>query len=260
MRNTLDVYRPAQPGEGRPILLQIHGGAWILGQKEHQGLPLMNYLASRGWLCAAMNYRLSPAATFPDHIVDVKRAIFWLRQNAAEFGADPSFVALTGGSAGGHLAALAALTANAPEYQPGFEEGDTTVQACVPLYAPFDLVDRHRVQNDRSMERLLAEQVIKRPLAEARELWEAGSPLSRVHGGAPPFFVVHGTHDSLAYIAGSYPFVEALKGAGVAPLAFAEIPGAQHAFDIFMSLRSQLLARATHRFLMHAYTLQLRRA
>ena len=61
--------------EENPVLLQVHGGAWMIGEKEQQALPLMYHLASRGWLCVAINYRLSPRAAFPAHIIDVKKAI-----------------------------------------------------------------------------------------------------------------------------------------------------------------------------------------
>ena len=65
-RNLLDIYQPREPREGGfPVLLQVHGGAWIIGEKEQQALPLMYHMAQRGWLCVAINYRLSPKAAFP---------------------------------------------------------------------------------------------------------------------------------------------------------------------------------------------------
>ena len=89
----LDVYRAAHVATARcPTLLQIHGGAWILGSKNEQGIPLMLHLAARGWVCVSVDYRLSPRATFPDHLVDLKRAIAWIREHVAEYGADPDFV------------------------------------------------------------------------------------------------------------------------------------------------------------------------
>ena len=91
-RNLLDVYRPRDVPSGAPILLQIHGGGWVISNKNQQGKPIMLHFASRGWVCFAPNYRLSPRSTWPDEIVDVKRAIAWIKEHAHEYGADPSFI------------------------------------------------------------------------------------------------------------------------------------------------------------------------
>ncbi len=101
-RNRLDIWKRADlPDDaGAPVLLQVHGGAWVIGQKEGQAHPLMGHLADRGWVCVTINYRLSPRATWPEHIVDVKRAIAWTRAHIADNGGDPEFLAISGGSAG----------------------------------------------------------------------------------------------------------------------------------------------------------------
>ena len=141
VRHRLDVYHPREPGERRPMILQVHGGGWVSGRKQDQGLPLMTHLAARGWVCAAPNYPLSPKATWPEHLIALKRALAWVREHAEEFGGDPSFIAVTGGSAGGHLTAMLGLTGNDPRYQPGFEDADTSVQAAVPFYGAYDLAN-----------------------------------------------------------------------------------------------------------------------
>ena len=139
-RARLDIYRAKDVDlENAPVLVQVHGGGWTVGNKEHQGLLLMNRMAQRGWICVAMNYRLAPRHPFPAQIIDVKRAIAWTRANIAAYGGDPSYLVVTGGSAGGHLAALAALTPGEPEYQPGFEHADTSVAGCVPFYGVYDM-------------------------------------------------------------------------------------------------------------------------
>ena len=97
-----------------PVLLQVPGGAWAIGMRRPQAYPLLSHLADRGWVCVSIDYRVSPRNTWPDHIVDVKRALAWVKENIADYGGDPDFVAISGGSAGGHLAALAALTAERP--------------------------------------------------------------------------------------------------------------------------------------------------
>ncbi|MCC6763464.1 MAG: alpha/beta hydrolase, partial [Deltaproteobacteria bacterium] len=251
-RNHLDVYRPTN-GNGNgdrpyPILFQIHGGGWTIGQKDQQALPLMYHLAARGWLCVAANYRLSPRATFPDHLIDVKRALAWTKRHAVEYGGDPAFVVVTGGSAGGHLAALVALTANDPEYQPGFEDVDTTVQGCVPFYGVYDFLDRHGERGRASMAPFLQRLVMKSSPETHREAWEKASPIACVHAGAPPFFVIHGTHDSLAYVEDTRHFVSALRAVSRQPVVYAELPGAQHAFDVFHSRHSAYAVDAVTRF------------
>jgi acetyl esterase/lipase len=252
-RNRLDVYRPAGVRGPCPTLLQVHGGAWTIGQKDQQGLPLMYHLAARGWVCVAANYRLSPRATFPEHLIDVKRALAWIREHGVQYGADPEFVVVTGGSAGGHLAALVALTANDPEYQPGFETVDTTVQGCVPFYGVYDFLDRHGVRGKASMAPFLSRLVMKSSPDAARPAWERASPIARVHAGAPPFFVIHGTHDSLAFVEDTRHFVTALRNASRAPVVYAELPGAQHAFDVFHSPRSAYAVEAVTRFAEHTH-------
>ncbi len=82
------------------MLVYIHGGAWVIGDKRQQGIPMMHELVQRGWVCVSINYRLSPRATWPAHIVDCKRAVAWVRQHIAEYGGDPGFIAVSGGSAG----------------------------------------------------------------------------------------------------------------------------------------------------------------
>ena len=249
-RNLLDIYHPREPREGGfPVLLQVHGGAWMIGEKEQQAKPLMYHLAERGWLCVAINYRLSPHAAFPAHIIDVKKAIAWIRQNIAEYGGNPDFIAITGGSAGGHLSSLAALTPNRPEWQPGFEEVDTTLQAAVPFYGVYDFLDRYDIRPEMSMEDMIADRVMQCTRAENHELWDTGSPLSHVHADAPPLFVIQGTHDSLVWVEEARAFVSALQAVSEQPVAYAELPGAQHAFEIFHSVRTDHTVHAVGHFL-----------
>ena len=249
-RGLLDVYRRRDGVEKAPVLLQVHGGGWTVGDKEHQGIPLMLHMAARGWVCVAINYRLSPRDAFPAHLVDVKRAIAWVREHGASYGADPSFLALTGGSAGGHLAALAALTPNDPEYQPGFEHVDTTVQAAAPHYGVYDFAGVIGTKRSEQMRDLyLGPRVLfKDPRAELAE-FEKASPLARVNADAPPFLVIHGSTDSLVEVAQARAFVEALRAVSRQPVAYAELPGTQHAFDVFPSIRSAHVVRGVDRFL-----------
>ena len=258
-RNTLDVFHRRDVPANAPVLVQIHGGAWVIGKKEEQGRPLMLHMAAHGWVCVAPNYRLSPRAKFPDHIVDLKRALAWVQQHIAEYGGDPSFVAVTGGSAGGHLTALVALTQNDPEYQPGFEDADTTVAAAVPYYGVYDVTNELDTKYGRQRLRFLMERtVMQQKLADAPDLFAGASPLLRLDTTSPtdvpPFFVIHGAHDSLVPVREARSFVDKLRAVSAQPALYAELPGAQHAFDVFGSVRVAHVLRGTERFLraMHA--------
>ena len=256
-RNLLDVYVGKQRPQGAPVLLQIHGGAWInVSNKNHQGRPLMLHLASRGWVCVAPNYRLSPRATFPDHLVDVKRSLAWIRENIAAYGGDPGFVVITGGSAGAHLAALAMLTQNDREYQPGFEDADTSVEGFIGYYGVYDLTS-DRTMFERYRVRFLERMVMKQKLAEAREAWEKASPVHRAHEEVPPVFVIHGRNDTLAPVEDARAFVARLREVSQQPVAYAELPGSQHAFDVFPSIRTAHVIRVAERFADWVYSRHL---
>ena len=236
----LDVIAPAHPVSGAPVMIYVHGGAWMFGSKKEQGLPMLYELASRGWVCVTVNYRLSPKATWPDHIVDVKRAIAWTKEHVASYGGSPDrFIAISGGSAGGHLAALAALSPNDPEWQPGFEDADTSVDACVSLYGVLEMTGDPELAGSqgRALVSLLRHSVIKATLDRARVVYESASPIHRITADAPAFLVLHGTKDSLVPVGVARAFVDAFAEASAAPICYVELPGAQHAFDVLCSPR-----------------------
>jgi acetyl esterase/lipase len=249
-RNHLDIWRRVDlPADaGAPVLLQIHGGAWVMGQKLGQAHPLMAHLAERGWVCVTINYRLSPRSTWPDHIVDVKRAIAWVKATIVDHGGDPGFVAVTGGSAGGHLASLAALTPGLADYQPGFEDADTRVHAAVPFYGVYDFAGGSS-RAHRGLQRLLARRVLKTSPDDDRANWELASPVSHVGPDAPPFFVLHGTNDTVVPVEAAREFTARLRAVASRPVVYAELPRAQHAFDVLPSIRAHHTVHAVERFL-----------
>ncbi len=250
----LDIYRPN--GEGpqdrhvfpRPGILQLHGGDWSFGDKRAEGIPLLGHLAANGWVGMNVNYRLSPKVAFPAHLQDVKRAIAWYRQHAAEFGADPGFLCITGGSAGAYLATLAALTPNEARYQPGFENVDTRLRAAVPWYGVYDFTNRLGTWLPHEM-RMLERRVMQRTLADHPADFAAASPLDQVRPDAPAFLVVHGDIDTLAPVAEARAFTSALRAVSTAPVVYAELAGAQHAFDVFPSHRCARAVEAAAGFL-----------
>jgi acetyl esterase/lipase len=250
-RGLLDVYLPADGEVGNaPVLLQVHGGGWSIGNKDQQGIPLMHHLAAKGWVCVAINYRLSPRDAFPAHIIDVKRAIAWIREHIEEYGGNPDYIAITGGSAGGHLAALAALTAGDPAYQPGFEDADTSVEVAVPHYGVYDFAGSTGLRSaERLRDEFLAPRVLQKSWADAPQVFEAASPILRITADAPDFFVLHGKHDTLVPVDQARLFVDRLRATSKRTVVYAELPGAQHAFDLFPSIRSAHVVRAIDRYL-----------
>lgn len=250
----LDVTLPSAPvpggGTRRPALMQIHGGGWVLGDKREQGLPLLNHMAAQGWVGFNVNYRLSPAVAFPAHVVDLKRGLAWIREHADEYGIDPDFICVTGGSAGGHLTAMMGLTANDPRYQPGFEEADTGVAAAVPFYGIYDFTPHgHFGEDPEIFRRFLEPLVIQAFYDEEPEKFRDASPINHVHPDAPPFLVIHGDKDTLAPVEDARTFATALKAVSSQPVLYAEMQGAQHAFEVFPSVRSARVIEGVERFL-----------
>jgi acetyl esterase/lipase len=253
-RLKLDAYLPAEPSDSpRPAIIQVHGGGWVMGTRREQAIPLLNHLAANGWVGFSIDYRLSPWATFPDHVVDVKRAIAWVREHAAEYGVDPSFIALTGGSAGGHLTALAALTPGDGALQPGFESADTSVAAAVPFYGVYDMLDDDGLHAPAIFSWLLEPMVFKARRRNDPDRFRAASPRHRVHPGAPPFFVVHGERDSLVAVEDARRFAGDLRAVSHNPVLYAEMKGGQHAFDLIPTWRTVPVVEAIERFLSTVY-------
>lgn len=245
----LDVVAPATEGVNRPAIVQIHGGSWVMGDKREQGWPLLSHLAAHGWVCFNLNYRLSPGATFPDHLIDLKAGLAWIREHAMDWGIDPRFIAVTGGSAGGHLAALMALTANDVEYQPGFEDADTSVQAAVPIYGVYDFTGRLGTTRLPFWYRRLESQIMKAFRHEEPDKFRRASPIDRIHPDAPPFLIIHGDRDTLAPVQEARCFALELQKTSRAPAIYVELSGAQHAFDLFCSPRTAHTVAAVLQFL-----------
>jgi len=222
--NTLDVYR-RRSGEGRPlpILIHFHGGGYTGGRKSFESRPLILRFARSGWFCISANYRLRPAASFPDFVIDAKRVIAWARAHAAEYGADLERLVVAGSSAGAHLAAIVALTANDPAFQPGFEDAETSVSACVGLYGYYGRVD-----------------IGKTSLPS--------SPRDYVHAGAPPFLIAHGSQDTLVPSARGRELADQLRDVSGERVVWIELPGAQHSFDLVRSIRFDWLVDGIEAF------------
>ncbi len=238
-RHLLDVYRSHDVKPRSPVILQIHGGGWTVGAKDSQGRPLMNRLARAGWVCVAANYRLSPRGRWPDHLVDCKAALAWIREHIHEYGGDPTRVVVTGGSAGGHLSAMLALTQNDPGYQPGFEDADTSVTAAIPMYGAYDMVETFttfRSKLGRKIAGWVGAAVLGTTPDRDPGAYVDASPMAHIGPGTrqTPFLVVHGTVDNLVHVEQARRFAARLREAGC-DVTYVELVGAPHAFDVFHS-------------------------
>ena len=225
-RNLLDLYHHRSRPQGAPVMIHLHGGHYDSGHKNSQSLPLLYHLASQGWVCVSANYRLRPQAQHPDHLIDLKKIIAWVREHAHEYGADPSTLFVAGSSAGGHMAALAALTQGDPALQPGFEDADTSVTGAVYLngwYGPYFNGE------------------------------PGSSPHDHIGPDAPPFFVAHGDLDPLVPVTDARNFTDRLRQTSNAPVVYAELRGGNHAFDLYHSFRFEALIDA-----IEAFTVQVR--
>ncbi|GJF13654.1 esterase [Mycolicibacterium cyprinidarum] len=250
----LDVWRPeGMVDHGAPVMLFVPGGAWVHGSRKWQGYALMSHLVEKGWVCLSIDYRVSPHNRWPAHIADVKAAIAWARANVDKFGGDRNFVTVAGCSAGGHLAALAGLTANDPELQGELPEGsDTSVDAVVGIYGRYDWEDKSTVERVRFVD-FLESVVVRRKMDKHPDVFRKASPIARVHPQAPPFLVMHGTGDSVIPVDQARSFVARLKEVSRSVVSYVELPGAGHGFDMTDGARTGSAATAIGLFLNHIH-------
>ncbi|MEW1776612.1 alpha/beta hydrolase [Streptomyces sp. NPDC086777] len=216
----LDVYVPRAGTANAPVLVYLHGGAFRMGSKMIGARPLLYRLAGRGWVCVSANYRLGGRLDYADRLADVRQVIRWVRDSGAAYGADPSAVFLAGGSAGAHLAATAALTASAAPGQPDGEEAGPPVAGAIGFYGYYGQADAGA----------------------------DSTPLAHLHPDAPPFLVVHGTLDTLVLVEDARHFASEVGRVSTQPVVYAELPGTQHNFDFFPSLRFHAVTDAVEDF------------
>ncbi|MFN8032477.1 MAG: alpha/beta hydrolase [Mycobacterium sp.] len=246
----LDVWRRRHlPAEPAPVLLFIPGGAWVHGSRLLQGYALMSHLAAKGWVCLSIDYRVAPHHRWPSHINDVKAAIAWARANVDRFGGDRDFVAVAGCSAGGHLAALAGLTADDAEYQEHLPAGsDTSVDAVVGVYGRYDWEDRSTAERERFVD-FLERIVVDKRQDRHGAVFRKASPIAQVHPDAPPFLIVHGSTDTVIPVEQARGFVERLRSVSSSPVGYVELPGAGHGFDMIDGARTGSVVCAIGLFL-----------
>lgn len=219
--NRLDVYRPRSGPARGPVLIHLHGGGFRSGRKSFEGRPLLHRLARKGWVCISANYRLRPVP-YPDQLIDAKKVIAWAREHAADYGADPGRILITGSSAGAHLAVTAALTDDEHGFQPGFEDADTSVTGAVGLYGYYG------------------------PATTRQGI--PSSPHDYLHPGAPPVMLAHGDQDTHVGPGQARRLAAALREVSESPVVHVELPHAQHSFDLFHSIRFETLIDGIEEF------------
>ena len=225
-----------------PVVLYIHGGAFLMGDRRHlppplDRLDLFDRLPREGFAVASADYRLSGEVRFPGQLHDLKAAVRWLRARADELGINPLRIAAWGESAGGHLAAMLGTTSAHPgtDGAVGLTGASSAVGAVVDWYGPTDFaaMDRHAppdsamVHDDPgSPESIL----IGAPVQERPDLVLAADPATWAGPDAPPFLIQHGTRDRLVPFGQSVHLDAALRAAG-GRCVLLPVDGADHVFD-----------------------------
>jgi acetyl esterase/lipase len=222
----LDLYRRRDLEAPAPVLLFFHGGGYSGGGKHFEGRHLWYRMARRGWVVLSADYGLRPHVSWPEHLIDAKRVIAWVHQNAGAYGMDPRRIVSSGSSAGAHLSVHCALSANDPRLQPGFEEVDTRLAAAVLLYGYFG-----------------------RYYCRDRDEEPTSHPLDLPTEAAPPIVMLHGDRDSYVPVQQARDLAAHLRGGSSRTVAYAELPGAQHGFDVFASPRFRAAVDGIEHFL-----------
>jgi acetyl esterase/lipase len=232
----LDLYLPKARAT-HPLVIWIHGGGWSRGDSRGNGAitdfpAVLAGLAARGYVVASVNYRLSGEAKFPAQIQDVNAAIAYLKTNAARYGIDPARVLLWGGSAGGHLAALAALTCGAADYAPEPNTGRLSHKEAQAVTAPavstcvqgaviwYGISEIGGYQSENVTALMGCDCATKMALA---------SPVNRVTAKAPPMLLIHGVADTEVPVEQSHALEARLKADAV-PVQALYIPDVDHGF------------------------------
>jgi acetyl esterase/lipase len=251
-RHRLDVWRLSTTPTDAPVIYYLHGGAWTFGDKREQGRPMLHEFVRRGWIVVASNYRLAPRFPWPAQIEDATRALGWIKKNIRTYGGDPHRVVVAGGSAGGHLASLLALSAKDPSWRPKemSDVTDWTVRGTLSFYGVLEMTgdEAHWRGLGRGIRLLLERRVVQVPYEGHESLYLSLSPYELITPDSPPFFVVQGVNDTLVEVNVARAFVAKYRSVAFAPVYYVELPFTQHAFDVTASPRTSATTRAAVAF------------
>ncbi|MCP4543158.1 MAG: alpha/beta hydrolase [Chloroflexi bacterium] len=212
----LDLYWHPMASDPEPVVVWIHGGAWIMGDKSWipPDLPLLDF----GFAMSSIDYRLSQEAIFPAQIEDCKAAIRWLRANAERYNLDPHRVGVWGESVGGHLAALLGTAADVAEWdqQGGNQTRTSHVQAVCDCFGSSDLLQLGiTARHDHNAADSPAARFLGGPIQENEQRAIQANPITHITPKAPPFLIMHGSQDDVGAVGQSELLHGALVGAGV---------------------------------------------
>lgn len=219
-RNKLDIYlpEPAKVAMPLPLIVWVHGGAWLEGSKED--CPAVRF-TRKGYAVASINYRLSQHEIFPAQIEDCKAAVRWLRANSDKYGLDAERFGVWGASAGGHLVALLGTAGDVKEFDKGENLNvSSRVQAVCDYFGPtnllaFDPYDPSLDKDEFDASNWPPAKLLGGPVQENKELAQRANPITFVTKDDPPFLIVHGDKDQLVPINQSQLLYKALKAADV---------------------------------------------
>ncbi len=241
-RQKIDLYLPPEAGDGSlvPLVIFIHGGGFMAGDRRDMQVSVYFGLLNRGYALASVGYRVSGEAQFPDPVKDCKAAVRYLKAHAVEYGIDPARFAVVGNSAGAYMALMVATSPNIAMLE-DFSTGDssygTDVRCCIATYPPvdFSLIDDQKAQEGDSSKPMgnpkvpeclfMGAAVDSLPL----ECVKAASPMSYLTPQVPPLMVKAGSEDELVPHTQSVVFaMEAKRIAGDDRIDFEIVPGASH--------------------------------
>jgi acetyl esterase/lipase len=220
----LDVFRlrGASFHRPQPLIIWLHGGGWMSGDKE-RGVERIFPLVRSGFVGASVDYRLSQVAVFPAQVHDCKCAVRFLRHHARLYNVDPERIGVWGASAGGHLASLLAVTGGTPRLDGarGWPDTSSAIQAACSWYGPSNLswMGDFPPGVKPALANMTADspegRLVGGPISERQDLVEMANPVRYIDVSAPPILLMHGERDDYVPLASSERLHAALISQGV---------------------------------------------
>lgn len=230
----LDLYRPKDAKQPRPLIIFIHGGGWKGGQRTDMSFYCLRF-AEKGYITATISYRFSQDAPFPAAVQDTKCAIRFLRANASKYGIDPEKIAVSGNSAGGHLSMMAGYSSDVPELEGnGGNEGvSSRIQVVGNFYGPVDLTTEFaRTQG------VVKDFLGDKTWEEDPDIYKKASPITYLTKDDPPTMIFHGTIDDIVPIDQADELAAKLKDLGI-PYLYERIEGWPHTMDLARAINDR---------------------